>query len=138
MILYRSPQSTVTMRLTAPLRGICALAIKHPERLLHIESDLLKMFAGAEDCVAHISSLPLEEINEVLTQEEKRRALADPERSAAFKGKDYSQLRVSPNSPLAAQVVEDRVIDMLIFLTFRYTKAFADWKHKTSTDVEAN
>jgi len=39
------------------------------------------MFSGAEDCVAHISSLPLEEINDVLTAEEKkRRALADPER----------------------------------------------------------
>lgn len=61
------------------------------------------MFAGAEDCVAHISSLPLEEINEVLTEEEKRRAIADPERSAIFRGKDgFNQLRVSPNSPLAA------------------------------------
>jgi len=137
VILYRSPQSTVTMRLTAPLRGICSLAMKHPERLLHIEADILKMFAGAEDCVAHISSLPLEEINEVLTQEEKRRALADPERSAAFRGKDYSQLRVSPNSPLAAQVVEDRVVDMLIFLTFRFTRAFADWKQRAAADAEA-
>ena len=102
VILYRSPQSTVSLRLTAPLRGICCMAIKHPERLLHIEADILRMFAGAEDCVAHISSLPLEEINEVLTQEEKRRALADPARAAAFRGKDSSQLRVSPNSPLAA------------------------------------
>ena len=28
VILYRSPQSTVTMRITVPLRGICAHAIK--------------------------------------------------------------------------------------------------------------
>lgn len=28
VILYRSPQSTVTMRLTTPLRHICYLAIK--------------------------------------------------------------------------------------------------------------
>lgn len=137
VILYRSPESTVTMRLTAPLRGICSLAMKHPERLIQIESDLLRMFAGAEDCVAHISSLPLEEINDVLTEEEKRRALLDPERSAAFRGKDFSQLRVSPNSPLAAQVIEDRVVDMLIFLTFRYTKAFNTWKSKGSAEQDA-
>lgn len=79
------------------------------------------MFAGTEECVAHITSLPLDDINDVLTDEEKRRALLDPERSAMFRGKDSSKLRVSPNSPLAAQVIEDRVIDMLIFLAFRYT-----------------
>jgi len=39
-------------------------------------------------------------------------------------------MRVSPNSPLAAQIVEDKVIDMLIFLTFRYTKVFNQYKTK--------
>ena len=121
VILYRSPQSTVTMRLTNPLRNICAHAMKNPERLVDIEEDILRMFAGAEDCVAHISSLPLDDINDVLTEEEKRRALLDPDRSAMFRGKDKSKLRVSPNSPLAAQVIEDKVVDMLIFLAFRYT-----------------
>ena len=95
------------------------------------------MFAGAEECVAHISSLPLDAINDVLTEEEKRRALVDPERSAMFRGKDFSKLRVSPNSPLAAQVIEDRVVDMLIFLTFRYTQAFGQWKHKATTETES-
>jgi len=102
VILYRSPQSTVTMKITFPLRSICAHAMKFPERLIDIEEDILKMFAGAEECIAHISSLPLDEINDVLTEEEKRRALIDPEKSAMFKGRDYSRLRVSPNSPLAA------------------------------------
>jgi hypothetical protein len=83
------------------------------------------MFAGVEECVAHISSLPLDEINQVLTEEERRRALLDPRRAAIFKGKDSSRLRVSPNSPLAAQIIEDRVVDMLIFLAFRFTKALS-------------
>jgi hypothetical protein len=47
-----------------------------------------------------------------------------------LKGKDYSRLKVSPNAPLAVQIVEDKVIDMLIFLTFRFTKAFDTWKNK--------
>lgn len=51
-----------------------------------------------------------------------------------FKSHDYSKYRVSPNSPLAAQIIDDKVIDMLIFLSFRYTKAFEKWK--TQTPVE--
>jgi hypothetical protein len=56
--------------------------MKFPDRIIDIEEDILKLFAGTEECVAHISSLPLDEINDVLTEEEKRRALADPARAA--------------------------------------------------------
>lgn len=52
-----------------------------------------------------------------------------------FPGKDYQQMRVSPNSPLAAQIIEDKVFDMLIFLTFRYTKVFNEWKQKRLTEI---
>jgi len=138
VIVYRAPQSTVTSRITAPLRSICAHAVKQPDRLVALEEDILKLFAAAEDCVAHISSLPLDDINAVLTEKEKRRALLDPQRSAVLKGKDFSRLSVSPNSPLAAQVIEDRVVDMLIFLTFRYTKAFEARKLKASHEVASN
>ena len=44
-------------------------------------------------------------------------------------------MRVSPNSPLAAQIIEDRVVDMLIFLTFRYTKVFNEYKNKRIKDI---
>jgi hypothetical protein len=101
---------------------------------MHIEADILRIFAGAEECVAHISTLPLDEINEVLTAEEKRRFLLDTDKGSKFKGKDYSRLRVSPNSPLAAQLIQDKVIDMLIFLALRYTKAFTRWKQGTGPD----
>lgn len=138
VILYRSPESTVTLRITGPLRNMCTHALKHPEVILQLEADILRLFAATEDCVAHISSLPLDEINDVLTEEEKRRTQLDPERSAAFRGKDTSELGVSPNSPLAAQVVEDQVVNMLIFLTFRYTKAFGEWKHKMASEPDAN
>jgi hypothetical protein len=49
---------------------------------------------------------------------------------------DSSKLRVNPNSPLAAQIVDDKVIDMLLFLTFRYGKNFLAWKAKQIEDIE--
>jgi hypothetical protein len=69
-----------------------------------MESDILKMFIWTEECVAHLTSLPLDQINEVLTEEEKRKSLmlGSSITKTQFQGKDFSQLRVSPNSPLAA------------------------------------
>ena len=37
------------MRITAPLRGICAHAIKFPERIIDIEEDILRLFAATEE-----------------------------------------------------------------------------------------
>ena len=54
--------------------------------------------------------------------------MQDPARAAILQGKDFTRHRVSPNSPLAAQVINDKVIDMLIFLAFRFTKALSQWK----------
>ena len=87
--------------------------------------------------MSHITSLPLDQINMVLTEEEKRKSLMMGSNLVKnqFTGKDYSQLRVSPNTPLAAQIVEDKVIDMLIFLTVRYTKVFTEWKSKRLHDI---
>jgi hypothetical protein len=44
-------------------------------------------------------------------------------------------LRVSPNSPLAAQIIEDKIMDMLIFITLRYYKGFKGWKGKRLTEI---
>lgn len=44
VILYRSPQSSVSLRITAPLRSMCAVAIKDPVNLFNIEADMLKLF----------------------------------------------------------------------------------------------
>ena len=113
------------------------MAIKTPTQLFNIENDILKMFIWTEECVSHITSLPLDQINEVLTEEEKRKSLMMGSNltKSQFQGKDFSQLRVSPNSPLAAQIIEDKVIDMLIFLTFRYTKVFNEWRNKRLSDI---
>ena len=50
--------------------------------------------------------------------------------------RDSSTLRVSPNSPVAAQVVEDKVIDMLLFVTFRFMKHFEVYKQKRLAEIE--
>ena len=60
------------MKITHPLRQICADAIKNPMSIYEKEETILKIFAYTEDCIKHISTLPLDEINEVLTQKEKR------------------------------------------------------------------
>ena len=135
VILYRSPQSSVSLRITGPLRQMCSMAIKKPTDLFTIENDLLKMFIWTEECVSHITSLPLDQINEVLTEDEKRKSVLMGSNLTQFKGKDFSKMRVSPNSPLAAQIIEDRVLDMLIFLTFRYTKAFNESKNKRIQEI---
>ncbi len=43
--------------------------------------------------------MPIDELNEVLTENEKRKGVTA---QMLKKGKDSSQIRVSPNSPLAA------------------------------------
>lgn len=62
-----------------------------------------------------------------MTETEKRKGVTA---HMTAKGVDASKLRVSPNSPLAAQIIEDKVIDMLLFITFRYIKNFETWKTK--------
>jgi hypothetical protein len=62
-----------------------------------------------------------------MTESEKRKGITA---HMASKGVDASKLRVAPNSPLAAQVIEDKVIDMLLFLTFRFIKNFNVWKQR--------
>ena len=54
---------------------MCSIAIKTPAQLFNIESDILKLFMWTEECVGHITSLPLDQINDVLTEEEKRKSL---------------------------------------------------------------
>jgi hypothetical protein len=69
--------------------------------------------------------MPIEQINAVLTPSERRKGLVANSMNTTFKNnKDYSMLRASPNSPLAAQIIMDHVIDMLLFLTFRFLKNF--------------
>jgi hypothetical protein len=102
VIIYRSPTSSITLQITQPLRMICATALKHPENLIKIEEDILKLFLSAEEALSHISSLPLDDINEVLNAKERRMIFMDGTRQDLLKGKDYSRLKVSPNSPLAA------------------------------------
>jgi len=80
--------------------------------------------------------MPIQQINSVLTDAEKRKGLVANALSTTLKGKDMKDLACSPNSPLAAQIVEDHVIDMLLFLTFRFMKNFEQWKNKKIAEVQ--
>lgn len=136
VILYRSPISSVSMRITAPLRQICADVLQSPMSIYGHEEAIMQLFAYTEDCVAHITNMPIQEINSVLSQKEKRRGLVNRSLNTTLKTRDTSDWRVSPNSPLAAQVVEDHVVDMLLFLTFRYLKNFEAYKAKRIAEVQ--
>lgn len=136
VIIYRSPQSTVCIKITEPLRMICSDAIENPMSLFEREELILKLFAYTEDCIKHIMTLPIEEINDVLTEKEKRKGLMASTLERAAKQRDTQTLRVSPNSPVAAQVIEDKVIDMLLFITFRYMKHFKAYKAKRLAEIE--
>jgi len=134
VILYRSPSTTVSMRITEPLRVVCGFAMQSNELLLSVEEQILTLFSYTEECIRHINSMPLDLINEVLTEDEKRKAILQTGNPDLFKQKDYSKMRVSPNSPLAAQVIEDKIIDMLIFLTLRFFKAFNERKTQIANE----
>jgi hypothetical protein len=54
---------------------MCGLAISSPHLLFNIEADILKMFLDTEECLGHITSLPIDQINSVLTENEKRKGL---------------------------------------------------------------
>ena len=54
---------------------MCAIAIKFPEELFNIEADIHKLFVWTEECIGHITSLPIDQINSVLTENEKRKSL---------------------------------------------------------------
>ena len=59
---------------------------------------ILKLFLRVEDAVAYNTSLPIDELNQVMTESEKRNGITAHMTS---RGVDANRLRVSPNSPLA-------------------------------------
>ena len=65
------------MRITDPLRMICEQAIQNPMGLYERQEIILKLFAYTEDCINHISSMPIDEINQVITENEKRKGILE-------------------------------------------------------------
>lgn len=63
VILYRSPQSSVCIAITHPLRAICAEALKSPMGVYDHTDTILKLFIRVEDAIAFNTSLPIDELN---------------------------------------------------------------------------
>jgi hypothetical protein len=51
VILYRSPSSSVSQAITAPLRAICAEALKAPMGVYEHIDTILKLFVRVEDAI---------------------------------------------------------------------------------------
>ena len=122
VILYRSPSVTINQRLTAPLREMCALVIKTPNMVLQMERELLYIFEYVDSFVKDISTLPIRNIKNITTK------------STTLRGKKRDFVKVSPNAPLARQIMEDNVIDMIIFLTLQYLKSQLQFEMPTEAE----
>lgn len=94
VILYRAPMSTVCMRITDPLRIICADTLKEPMSLFEREPMVLQLIEYTEDCIRHLSALPVEDIMDVLTAKEKRRGLMTNTLEKATRQREQTNLKV--------------------------------------------
>jgi hypothetical protein len=98
------------------------------------ENAVQQLFCYAEDALKHHSNMPLEEINSLVTMREKRRGLVDNAMNN-LRGKETGDYSISPNAPLAAQIVKEHVVDMLLFITFRHLRNFGEYKAKRVAQV---
>lgn len=87
--------STVTERITLPLRNICSLVLRQPESIINLEDTIMKFFDFTKDSVTHVTMIPLEDLKMVLTETEK---FSNPD---LVNKTDGLIMKVSPNSPLA-------------------------------------
>lgn len=64
----------MTVALIHPLRQICAETMKTPFSIYDHRDVILKLFARVEDCISFVTGMPTEDMNEVMSNDEKRRA----------------------------------------------------------------
>ena len=100
VILYRSPTVAVYERLTLPLRSVSALLMSRPALAPSLEDHLMELFDMAEECIAHVSSVPLDELRELLTAAEKEDTKLSKTLVGSF-GALTDTVKVAPNAPLA-------------------------------------
>jgi len=112
MILYKSPSLCITLKAKTPLRELCLAALESPDKLLtELERPILEIVDRVINHVHTVISPYTEKIRAVMIDNEQ----GD-----------------SPHSPLAKQIIEERVVDMLIFLCHRYTRV---WTIKNRKDL---
>ncbi len=123
VFLYKDPYLCITSQLTAPLRGMCLTALRHPDSMVtELEQPILALIGTVMDHVNALSTPHLRAVQQLSS--------TDPAEQTA------------PYAPLARQLMHDRVLDMLIFLCHRYTKSWlndrAHWLDKQAAAGVAN
>lgn len=108
------------MRLTDPLRLICAQILDKPESIFTKEKCIIHLLQETQVCVNYLSAMPIHDIEMQLTEEEIRKGVIMRTLKRNYAGMDHKNLPVAPNSPLANTLIRDKVIDMLLFLTLRF------------------
>lgn len=108
--LYKSPALCISVRMRTPLRELCLAALEAPSKLP--EAPILQLIDRVIDHVHTITTPYTEKIRSVMI--------------------DYNH-EDSPHTPLARQIVAEEIVDMLIFLCHRYTRAWTVENRKELT-----
>ncbi len=118
--LYKSPELCVTEQFTKVLRRMCLATMRNKvkenscnEQLLSMEKDLVSVINEVTKCIQTISTPYITKIKSVMVDQIEA---------------------ASPHAPLAKRIIEDKVIDMLIFLCHRYTRAWIQSKEVLITN----
>jgi hypothetical protein len=84
--------------------------------------------------VRHYQNGQLQKVNEVIAERQKKQGLEDNIPNY-LKGKETHDYSITPNGPLAAQVIKEHVVDMLMFICFRYMENFEAYRTKRIAEV---
>jgi len=116
IFLYRSPLLCISLQCKTPLREYCLQALKSPNKLLsELETPIISIIDMVIKHIHTITTPYIQSIERILIE---------------------STQRASPHAPLAKEIIEEKVIDMLIFLCLRYTRLWTSIHRKEIEKVE--
>lgn len=139
MILYRSPSLTIRDRVWQPLRQICARAIRDPKRVIEFEVDILHIMDAVNWSLLERKPEPVEDMKKSVTNKFTSSNMKYSKVSQS--GLDANHLKDDQrnranNQPLAKFIFENKVLDLLVFLTLRHHTQSRKYLKKKSTKIE--
>jgi len=138
MILYRSPSLTIRDRVWQPLRQIAAKVIKNPKTVISFEEDILHIMDAVNWSLLERKPKPIEDMKKTVTSKFT---------SSNLKYSNVTQSRLenvlkedernrANNQPLAKFIFENKVLDLLVFLTLRHHTQSRKYLKKKNAKIE--
>jgi Ca2+-binding EF-hand superfamily protein/serine/threonine protein kinase len=115
LLFYKSPELKITQEVTLPLRELC----KRASEGILMEESVLRLIQKVELLLSEQieSKIMNAEVSTLLTQTQDKSSFTIKEKQLMM-----NEALKSPVAPLAKQVSEDGVLDLLVFLALRYLK----------------